>query len=163
MPALTASAPKDRLILALDVPAAEAAKEIVNVQGEDPELEDLFARLPGRGGTRRAAAREAAKWFAKAAEKGHLPAQYMLGRLYYDGKGLPRNLRKAARWFARAAGKGHASSQIMLGQMHYSGRGVPKDDKKALEWFRRAAAQGSATAKRSKPASHFDPKRLGSA
>jgi len=35
---------------------------------------------------------EAAKWYLKAAEQGFAPAQSNLGRIYYEGLGVPRDL-----------------------------------------------------------------------
>ena len=42
-------------------------------------------------------------------------AQYHLGRLYVDGKMLPKDSVQAARWFRLAANKGHHVAQATLG------------------------------------------------
>ena len=39
---------------------------------------------------------EAARWARMAAEQGHEPAQLMIGRLYYEGKGVPQNYTESA-------------------------------------------------------------------
>jgi TPR repeat protein len=50
------------------------------------------------------------KWFRKAAEQGHAPAQYNLGVCYYYGNGVPQNYREAVRWIRKAAEQGHADA-----------------------------------------------------
>ena len=39
--------------------------------------------------------REAVKWFRKAAEQGHVSAQFNLANMYDSGKGIPENDREA--------------------------------------------------------------------
>ena len=50
--------------------------------------------------------RSAAFWFREAAKRGDADAQYNLGRLYYEGKGVRRDYRKAAKWFLASAEQG---------------------------------------------------------
>eukprot|EP00013_Stygamoeba_regulata_P017405 CAMPEP_0177668222 /NCGR_PEP_ID=MMETSP0447-20121125/22628_1 /TAXON_ID=0 /ORGANISM="Stygamoeba regulata, Strain BSH-02190019" /LENGTH=75 /DNA_ID=CAMNT_0019174679 /DNA_START=300 /DNA_END=526 /DNA_ORIENTATION=- len=38
---------------------------------------------------------EAADWFRKAAEQGHVGAQYNMGVMYLDGEGLPMDVGEA--------------------------------------------------------------------
>ena len=40
----------------------------------------------------------AAKYYTLAAEKGHSQAQYFLGELYEDGKGVEKDLKEAFKW-----------------------------------------------------------------
>ena len=51
---------------------------------------------------------EAAKWYRKAAEQGHVTAQWMLGGIYYPGEdeGVPDNDVEAYAWFSVAATNG---------------------------------------------------------
>ena len=49
----------------------------------------------------------AAKWFERAAGAGHTQAQYNLGFLYYEGKGVQQNLKTAFDWINRAAEQGY--------------------------------------------------------
>ena len=46
---------------------------------------------------------EAARWFRRAAERGHGKSQYRLGLAYLEGKGLPRDPEEAAFWLGLAA------------------------------------------------------------
>jgi uncharacterized protein len=45
----------------------------------------------------------AAAWFARAAEQGHPMAQFNMGSLYEDGRGVPEDLVLAHMWFNLAA------------------------------------------------------------
>ena len=50
---------------------------------------------------------EAVKWFRKAAEQGHISAQYRLGLRYVRGRGVPKNIVQAYMWWSLAALEGH--------------------------------------------------------
>ena len=41
---------------------------------------------------------EAAKWFRRAADQGHVSAQYALGLMYKEGTGLAKDLVRAYMW-----------------------------------------------------------------
>ena len=49
---------------------------------------------------------EAAQWFLKAAEQGDAEAQFLLGRMHYDGNSLSIDNVTAYMWFDIAAGNG---------------------------------------------------------
>ena len=80
------------------------------------------------------------------AEKGDVTAQYLLGNMYADGKGVTRDDKAALLWFQRAAEKGDAAAQYNLGVSYASGAGTLQNDAEAAKWFRRAADQGMAFA-----------------
>ena len=86
---------------------------------------------------------KAAEWFRKAAEQGHAVAQFNLGFMYANGKGVPKNRSKAVEWVHKAAEQGHEDAQFNLGSMYAEGKGVVQDDAKAVEWLRKAAQQGN--------------------
>ena len=87
----------------------ELAKSIVNryIDGKGPQDE-------GRVFT------EAFGWYRKAAEQGHVEAQFNLGKMYkfgeYGGNALP-DRKKAIKWFEKAASQGHTSAQSYLDSM----------------------------------------------
>ena len=83
------------------------------------------------------------------AEQGDAPAQFNLGLMHAEGKGVPRDDRMAVQWHRRAAEQGDVSAQNSLGLMYAKGRGVPRDYKMAAQWYRRAAEQGDASAQNS--------------
>ena len=42
--------------------------------------------------------KEAVKWYTVAAKRGHNKAQVMLGKMYYFGHGVEKNLHEAEKW-----------------------------------------------------------------
>jgi TPR repeat protein len=56
----------------------------------------------------------AAEWYRKAADKGHVQAQYSLGVAYADGAGVPRDEIEGMRWLRRAAIQGVEDAQFNL-------------------------------------------------
>jgi uncharacterized protein len=85
---------------------------------------------------------KAAQFWRPLAEKGHPGAQYLLGTLYVEGKGVERDDATAFMWFARAANQGDARAQYNLGASYAEGAGVQKNEAEAAKWFQRAANQG---------------------
>jgi TPR repeat protein len=76
------------------------------------------------------------------AEKGDPSAQFRLGTLYLEGKGVAADDVEAAKWFLLAANQGEPTAQYNLGASYAEGTGVKQDDAEAARWFRRAADQG---------------------
>ena len=86
-------------------------------------------------------AKAAALW-RTLAEKGDAEAQYQLGTLYAEGKGVEQNDATAMTWFQRSAEQGNAHAQYDVGASYAAGLGVAKNEAEAAKWFRRAADQG---------------------
>jgi TPR repeat protein len=82
----------------------------------------------------------------RKAHEGDAEAQYILGLMYANGEGVPRDDAEAVKWCRLAAEQGLATAQFNLGKRYYSGDGVPKDDAEAAKWCRLAAEQGDAMA-----------------
>ena len=91
--------------------------------------------------------KEAAEWYRIAAEQGHVEAQYALGFMYQEGRGVEYSLEKAAEWYRKAAEQGHALAQCRLGSMYAKGEGVEQSPESAIEWWTKAAEYGEASAK----------------
>ena len=89
---------------------------------------------------------KAAELWRPLAEKGDAEAQYSLGTLYAEGKGVEQNDATAFLWFQRAANQGVAAAQYNVGASYATGAGIGKSDVDAAKWFRRAADQGMAFA-----------------
>ncbi len=85
---------------------------------------------------------KAAEFWRPLAEKGDPAAQYLLGALYMDGKGVEQDDATAFTWFQRAANQGDARAQYNLGASYAEGAGVQKSEVDAAKWFQRAADQG---------------------
>ena len=54
----------------------------------------------------------AMKIWKTLAENGDGRAQYRLGWIYYQGKGIPRDYMEAARWYELSAARGFAEAQV---------------------------------------------------
>jgi len=57
---------------------------------------------------------EAVRWYRKAADQGYAIAQYDLGNMYDQGKGVPQNYGEARRWYRKAADQGYTNAQRAL-------------------------------------------------
>jgi TPR repeat protein len=62
----------------------------------------------------------------------------LLGRLYYNGNGVPRDLNAAESWLQKAVNQGDPFGQQLLGLIRLE----RNDYAKAADWFRKAAMQG---------------------
>jgi TPR repeat protein len=80
------------------------------------------------------------------ADGGDVNAQYNLGVMLRDGRGVPQNSAEAATWFRKAAQQGLVPAQYNLGVMLFSGQDVERNLAEAVAWFRKAAEQGMAQA-----------------
>lgn len=89
---------------------------------------------------------KAAELWRPLAESGNATAQYSLGTLYAEGKGVAQNDATAFAWFQKAAEQGNATAQFNVGASYASGTGVTRSYADAAKWFRRAADQGMAFA-----------------
>ena len=80
------------------------------------------------------------------AEQGDPASQFMLGSIYFHGKGVPKDSVEAVRWYRKSAEQGNAKGQYSLGYMYHEGYGVPQDYAEALRWYRKSAEQDYANA-----------------
>ncbi len=80
------------------------------------------------------------------ADQSNAQAQYLLGYLYDQGRGVAQNDVEAVKWYRLAADQGEAGAQYNLGNMYLQGRGVVQDDVEAVRWLCLAADQGSSQA-----------------
>jgi TPR repeat protein len=68
----------------------------------DPAAQYNLARLYLEGAGVPKDARQAARWFNLAAEKGHHPSQALLGHLLVSGEGVPRQRARGLMWLTLA-------------------------------------------------------------
>ena len=85
---------------------------------------------------------KALEYLHPAAEAGNADAQYRLGYMYANGRGVEKSNEEAAKWYRMAADQGDTTAQNILGNMYESGRGVEKSYEEAARWYQRAADQG---------------------
>lgn len=76
------------------------------------------------------------------ANEGDAVAQYHLGLMYEEGKGVRADPVQARQWFERAAKVGYAEAQFRLGRLYADGKGVTADGVQAARWYLLAAGQG---------------------
>ena len=76
------------------------------------------------------------------AEQGHVGAQYRLGEMFANGRGIPQDYTEARKWYELAADQDLAISQYALGLMYEKGNGVRQDYAEAVKRFRAAATAG---------------------
>ena len=83
----------------------------------------------------------ARRLFEPLAEQGKAAAQFNLGYLYANGRGVRRDDAQAVNWYRKAANQGLPIAQYYLGlAIKYGDIGSP-DPVEAARWFRRSAEQ----------------------
>lgn len=87
---------------------------------------------------------EAYRIWLPLAKKGDANAQFNLGLLYRNGRGVKQDDREALIWFSRAAEQGMLDAQYNTGLMYMEGRGVAVSKIEAFKWWQLAAAKGHA-------------------
>jgi len=80
------------------------------------------------------------------AERGDAQAQYRIGVLYSDGRGVPMDEAEATAWISMAAELGYPDAQFCMGVKYEHGIGVPQDFVRAVVWYCRAAEHGDTDA-----------------
>lgn len=82
------------------------------------------------------------KLFQSLAEQGHSRAQYLVGSMYDEGKGIKKDDFEAVKWLQKAAQGLNPKAQYDLAIMFKEGRGVKQDNFEAVKWFQKAAEYG---------------------
>ena len=54
------------------------------------------------------------EWYRKSAEQGCDAAQYHLGVMYEQGRGISKDYAKAVVWYRKSAEQGNADAQCLL-------------------------------------------------
>ncbi|WP_291181730.1 PDZ domain-containing protein [Hyphomicrobium sp.] len=85
---------------------------------------------------------EAATYYLKAAEAGHLASMTRYALFAKDGVGIAKNEALAATWFRKAAAGGQDAAMTNLGSLYETGRGVKQDYAEAARWYRAAVDKG---------------------
>lgn len=74
-------------------------------------------------------------YYRLAADQGNAQAQYLLGKMLYEGRGGPRDYDEAFKWFGQAAEQGNREAQIQVGLIYYDFLDAPPDYVKAYKWL----------------------------
>lgn len=78
----------------------------------------------------------------KAAFSGDAQAKFELGRAYFHGRGVSKDVQKSVGLLRDAASQGNVEAMDASGYLYTVGEGVPKDEVLACEWFRKGAEAG---------------------
>ena len=84
--------------------------------------------------------------FRALADQGDANAQYSLGLMYDNGRGVKQDSKESAKWYRMSVEKGHTDSQYNLGVMYANGDGIQKDNIYAHMWFDIVALSGDENA-----------------
>ena len=76
------------------------------------------------------------------AEDGSQLAQFELGNMYENGRGVLQDYAEAVRWYRLAADQGNANAQSNLGIIYEYGNSVLQDNVMAQMWYNIASANG---------------------
>jgi len=82
-------------------------------------------------------------WLRRSARAGNAYAQFRLGEMYAQGKGIDKDSVHAVKWWRKAAAKGNAEAELSLGKALVNGVGVKKDVKKGITWLEKSAEQNN--------------------
>lgn len=88
------------------------------------------------------------------AEKGEAKSQYLIGKMYAEGRGVVLDDKEAVRWYRLAAEQGAYWALNDLGYMYDKGKGVSQDNVRAYMWYSLAAAASPLDDKGSKTANY---------
>jgi TPR repeat protein len=83
-------------------------------------------------------------WITRAADKGHVQAQRVLGQYYFQKD--HQDLRKSHSWMMKAATAGDTQAQRLLATRYATGRGLIQNADEAFKWYMLAAQEGDPVA-----------------
>ncbi len=81
-------------------------------------------------------------WYKRAAEAGNHNVQYHLGKIYLQGKIVPRDVPQAVEYLTAAAEQGNQYAQYALGKLYLAGDEISMDKEQAAYWLAQSATQG---------------------
>lgn len=99
-------------------------------------------RSPGDDAYQRGDYTTAIREWELMAEQGVADAQFNLGWIYDEGRGVPQDYKAAVKWYTLAAKQGYVYAQYNLGVMFDEGEDVPHNYENAVKWYTLAAKQG---------------------
>ncbi|HHF3866822.1 TPA: tetratricopeptide repeat protein, partial [Haemophilus influenzae] len=69
-------------------------------------------------------------------------AQFNLGNMYHDGRGVKQDDVESVKWYRKAAEQGNVYAQFIVGGSYLLGKGVQVNKSLAKEWFGKACDNG---------------------
>ncbi len=86
---------------------------------------------------------QALRLFTEGANAGDPESQTMLGRMYYDGKGVEQDCEKARLWFQKAADQNYGDAYAWMSDIYVEKQCKSVDYEKALQLIHKAIELGS--------------------
>jgi len=124
------------VIATLIIATPEIAQHSGNAAPAPTKLEDyVSSTASGDAAYSKGDYATALRLYRQLADQGNVSAQYVIGTMYFDGRGVPQVYATAALWFRKAAERGSTAAQMDLGSMYADGRGVPQDYVLAHKWL----------------------------
>lgn len=161
-PSKSSGKPDDEAQKPSQIPPEAAAEDPSPLSAGTPEdswEEDPFAeppppeRAPGQDdyesgilAYREKKPEDALAALSRAAEAGHMEAQFLCGHMYQHGIAAEENARTALSWYKKSAKQGFLRAQMACAAMYEEGSGTEIDLKRALSWYEQAAKQGEVSA-----------------
>lgn len=84
---------------------------------------------------------EAVVWLGRAADKGNVEAQTLLGLAYLTGRAVTRSAEDAVKWLRPVAEKAYPKAEGLLG-LAYATAAEVRNEEEGRRWVRKAAADG---------------------
>ena len=81
--------------------------------------------------------------YEKAAAQDNSYADCWLGKLYFEGKAVSKDVPGAVDHLTASAEQGNQFAQYALGRLYLDGREVPRDPDQSWDWFSAMAEQGN--------------------
>lgn len=89
----------------------------------------------------------AVEFLIESAKLGCGVAKYRLGRMFLQGKDVPKNIDYALRWLEESVSEDNEFAEYLLGKTYLKGEDVEQDLIRAEDLLRRSSAQGNKYAK----------------
>lgn len=90
---------------------------------------------------------KAVEFLIESAKLGCGVAKYRLGKMFLQGKDVPKNIDYALRWLEESVGEGNEFAEYLLGKTYLKGEDVEQDLIRAEDLLRKSSAQGNKYAK----------------
>ncbi|MCI9330685.1 MAG: sel1 repeat family protein [Oscillibacter sp.] len=103
---------------------------------------------------------EAVAWYEHACKSDSQYAQYSLGKMYFLGNGVSKDVSRAIQLLTSSANQGNQYAQYVLGKLCLQGKEVEKNPGAAEYWLTLSAVQGNAPAQFLLEHRQYDPSVL---
>lgn len=121
----------------LDEEKALAYARLLAEKGR-PDWQVIMGFYYSEGKVIRGGARDAFKWFMKAAEQGDSWGQFLVAECYAEGSGVRQGYREALKWYMKAAEQGDKDAMFHVGWYYCNGLGVDRDDQEGYKWIKKS-------------------------